>query len=117
MRFLHFDWKEIEVLPGKAEDLARRRNLGATRNIVSFTGGDLACNPEWYAQFAEEIKTNSALNKRILELPAEIVERDFVLEVLSLYYARLGSKTSGSEHRDICGKRDYSSGPIWPKTV
>ncbi|MEM3391285.1 MAG: radical SAM protein [Archaeoglobaceae archaeon] len=105
---------------------------GPARNIVSFTGGDLACNPEWYAQSAEEIKSlekglwvlfetngygltsetldlfkdsgidafwldikaydekvhrklTGASNKRILELPAEIVERDFVLEVLSLY--------------------------------
>ncbi|MEM4712884.1 MAG: radical SAM protein [Archaeoglobaceae archaeon] len=105
---------------------------GPARNIVSFTGGDLACNPEWYAQSAQEIKSlgkdlwvlfetngygltpetldlfkdsgidtfwldikaydekvhrklTGVSNKRILELPAEIVERDFVLEVLSLY--------------------------------
>jgi pyruvate-formate lyase-activating enzyme len=103
---------------------------GPARNIVSFTGGDLACQPEFYVKAAEEIKklglwvlfeTNGygltpknldlfkeagidsfwldikaydekihkkligVSNEWILKLPAEIVDRDFVLEVLSLY--------------------------------
>lgn len=103
---------------------------GPARNIVAFTGGDIACKPEFYARTAEEIKkagklwvlfeTNGygltpenldvlegkvdafwldikaydekmhrkltgASNKRILQLPEEIVDRGFVLEVLSLY--------------------------------
>ncbi|MEM0350641.1 MAG: radical SAM protein [Archaeoglobaceae archaeon] len=105
---------------------------GAARNIISFTGGDLACQPEFYAESAKAIKdlnldlwvlfeTNGyglipetldlfkdsgidsfwldikaydekihrtltgVSNKRILELPEEIVERDFVLEVSTVY--------------------------------
>jgi len=105
---------------------------GPARNIVSFTGGDLACQPEFYAESAQEIKglgmdlwvlfeTNGygltpknldqfkdsgidsfwldikaydenvhkrltgASNRWILSLPSEIVDRSFVLEVLSLY--------------------------------
>ena len=105
---------------------------GPARNIVSFTGGDLACQPEFYAEAAREIKalkrslwvlfetngygltsTNLDLfraagidsfwldikahdegahrrltgssNERILGLPAEIVERGFVLEVSTVY--------------------------------
>ena len=105
---------------------------GPARNLVSFTGGDLACQPEFYAEAAREIKalkrslwvlfeTNGhgltpgnlglfrdagidsfwldikaydegthrrltgSSNKRILGLPAEIVERGFVLEVSTVY--------------------------------
>jgi len=105
---------------------------GPARNIISFTGGDLACQPEFYARSAQEIKklgkdlwvlfeTNGygltpktldlfkesgidsfwldikaydesvhkrltgASNKWILKLPAQIMDRNFVLEVLSLY--------------------------------
>ncbi len=105
---------------------------GPARNIISFTGGDLACQPDFYVEAAEEIKrlkkdlwvlfetnghgltpknldlfkesgidsywldikayddgvhrrlTGSSV-KRILELPAEIVERGFVLEVSTVY--------------------------------
>lgn len=32
------------------------QGFGPARNIVSFTGGDLACRPEFYAQAAEKIK-------------------------------------------------------------
>ncbi len=32
---------------------------GPARNIISFTGGDLACQPEWYAEAAQEIKSLS----------------------------------------------------------
>jgi len=30
---------------------------GPARNIISFTGGDLACQPEWYVESAKEIKS------------------------------------------------------------
>lgn len=104
---------------------------GPVRNIVGFTGGDLTCRPDFYAQCAQRIKDHTDLwvlietngfgltsknlevlraagvdafwldikafdaqtharltgcdNARILKLPAEIVARGFVLEVLSLY--------------------------------
>jgi len=105
---------------------------GPARNIISFTGGDLACQPEFYVEATKEIKSlgedlwvlfetngygltaenldllrgsgmdafwldikayddevhlrlTGASNKRILELPAEILERKFFLEVSSLY--------------------------------
>jgi len=105
---------------------------GPARNVISFTGGDLACQPEFYLEATKEIKSldedlwvlfetnghgltaenldllrdsgmdafwldikayddevhrelTGASNKRILELPAEILERRFVLEVSSLY--------------------------------
>jgi pyruvate formate lyase activating enzyme len=105
---------------------------GPARNIIAFTGGDLACQPEFYVKSAELIKqlnenvwvlleTNGygltpttldlfqqagidsfwldikaydeevhrkltgVSNSRILKLPAEIKDRDFILEALSLY--------------------------------
>lgn len=105
---------------------------GPARNIISFTGGDLACQPEFYVEASKEIKkldmdlwllfeTNGfgftpqnmvlfrdagidsfwldikayddkihrrltgASNNRILKLPSEIIERDFILEVSSVY--------------------------------
>ena len=107
------------------------QGFGPARNIVAFTGGDLTCCPEFYAQCAEGIKTHTQLwtlietngygltadnldilqrhgvdafwldikawddkthrwltggtNARILGLPADILGRGFVLEVLSLY--------------------------------
>ncbi len=108
------------------------QGFGPARNIIAFTGGDLACQPEFYALCAEKIKelepglwvlfeTNGyALTSRnldvfssagidafwldikaydaevhhrltgagndwVLRLPEEILKRDFVLEVLSLY--------------------------------
>ena len=32
------------------------QGFGPARNIIAFTGGDLACQPEWYCQIAEKIK-------------------------------------------------------------
>ncbi len=107
------------------------QGFGPARNIVAFTGGDLTCCPEFYAQCAELIKghthlwtlieTNGygltgdnldllqhsggdafwldikawddathrwltgAANAHILNLPAEMLKRDFIVEVLSLY--------------------------------
>jgi len=105
---------------------------GPARNIISFTGGDLACQPEFYAESARKIKelgldlwvlfeTNGygltpsnldlfkdsgidafwldikaynekvhreltgASNEWILKLPAEIIERGFILEVSTVY--------------------------------
>lgn len=105
---------------------------GPARNIISFTGGDLACQPEFYAQTVEGIKdkkldlwvlfeTNGygltsenldlfnetgvdsfwldikayddnvhrrltgSSNQRILELPAIITDKGFMLEVSSVY--------------------------------
>ena len=105
---------------------------GPARNIVSFTGGDIACCAEFYAEATEKIKslcskmwvlleTNGygltpknldllasagldsywldikaydedtykrlcgTTNRWILQLPAEILDRGFVLEVLSLF--------------------------------
>ncbi len=111
--------------------LSSPQGFGPARNIVAFTGGDLTCCPEFYAQCAELIKTHTRLwtlietngygltaknldllqttgvdafwldikawdqsihrwltggtNKHILKLPAEILRRGLVLEVLSLY--------------------------------
>jgi pyruvate formate lyase activating enzyme len=107
------------------------QGFGPARNIMAFTGGDLTCCPDFYAQCAEQIKTDTQLwtlietngygltadnldilqrrgvdsfwldikawddkthrwltgvtNAHILGLPAEILKRGFVLEVLSLY--------------------------------
>jgi pyruvate-formate lyase-activating enzyme len=107
------------------------QGFGPARNIVAFTGGDLTCCPDFYAQCAKRIKADTQLwtlietngygltadnldilqshgvdafwldikawddkthrwltggtNAHILGLPAEILERGFVLEVLSLY--------------------------------
>jgi len=111
--------------------LCSPQGFGPARNIVAFTGGDLTCRPEFYAQCAALIKAHTRLwtlietngygltahhlnllqahgvdafwldikawddkthrwltgctNKSILKLPAEILRRGFVLEVLSLY--------------------------------
>ena len=109
------------------------QGFGPARNIVSFTGGDIACCAEFYAEATEKIKdlcgnkihvlleTNGygltpdnldvlagagldafwldikayyedvykrlcgTTNKWILELPSEIIDRSFTLEVLTLY--------------------------------
>lgn len=108
------------------------QGFGPARNIIAFTGGDLGCQPEFYALSAERIKNldkglwvlfetngygltpatldllrsagvdslwldikayNKEVHRRltgvdndwILKLPEEILKRDFVLEVLSLY--------------------------------
>jgi pyruvate-formate lyase-activating enzyme len=107
------------------------QGFGPARNIVAFTGGDLTCCPEFYAQCAQLIKAHTRLwvlvetngygltprnldmlqtsgvdafwldikawndethrwltggtNTHILKLPARILQRGFVLEVLSLY--------------------------------
>lgn len=128
--------KRSKYCPGKLrlDQLTLLDDLtwGSARNIISFTGGDLACQPEFYVETTREIKglerdlwvlfeTNGygltpgnldlfrdaeidsfwldikayddkvhrdltgASNKWILKLPAEIVERDFILEVSSVY--------------------------------
>ncbi|MHA1651374.1 MAG: radical SAM protein [Candidatus Helarchaeota archaeon] len=108
------------------------QGFGPARNIVAFTGGDIACCAEFYAQATEKIKercknmyvlleTNGygltptnldtladagldsywldikaydeecykklcgTTNKWILELPSEIKDRGFELEILSLF--------------------------------
>ena len=108
------------------------QGFGPARNICAYTGGDLACCTEFYAQLTEKIKeqckkmwvlfeTNGfaltpenldvlkaagvdgfwldikaysesvyrklcgTSNKTVLDSPAEILDRGFVLEVLSLY--------------------------------
>jgi pyruvate-formate lyase-activating enzyme len=105
---------------------------GPARNIISFTGGDLACQPEFYAQAARGIKdlnldlwvlfeTNGygltannlntfdesgvdsfwldikafdekvhrrltgSSNQQVLDLPAKITDRGFMLEVSTVY--------------------------------
>ncbi len=123
-----------EACPGKLtpEQIGfSPQGFGPARNIVAFTGGDLTCCPDFYAQCAEQIKVHTRLwtlietngyglttdnldilqrhgvdafwldikawddqahrwltgvtNTQILKLPAEILGRGFVLEVLSLY--------------------------------
>jgi pyruvate-formate lyase-activating enzyme len=107
------------------------QGFGPARNILAFTGGDLTCRPDFYAQCAQLIKTNTRLwvnietngygltpehldmmrdsgvdafwldikaedpkrhqwltgcdNQWVLQVPAQMLKRDFVLEVLSLY--------------------------------
>jgi pyruvate-formate lyase-activating enzyme len=109
------------------------QGYGPARNLIAFTGGDLACRAEFYAQATKRIKracrdkmwvlleTNGygltprnldtlasagldsfwldikaykgetyrklcgTRNEHILEAPARILDRGFVLEVLSLY--------------------------------
>jgi pyruvate formate lyase activating enzyme len=119
----------------KKEIFLSPQGWGPARNIVAFTGGDLTCCPEFYAECARLIKEETRLwvlietngygltphhldllkqagvdsfwldikaydgtdhkwltgcfNRNILKLPEEIVKRDFVLEVLSLYIPSL----------------------------
>jgi len=109
------------------------QGYGPARNIIAFTGGDIACRPEFYAQATEKIKSSCSremwvlletngygltpenldvlaasgldsfwldikaydekvykelcgtTNKWILKTPEWIVDRGFVLEVLTLY--------------------------------
>lgn len=107
------------------------QGFGPARNIVAFTGGDIMCRSEYYAEFARRLKAETRLwllfetngfgltprnldacreagvdafwldikafcddahrwltgcsNEGILQLPREMVAREFVLEVLSLY--------------------------------
>ena len=111
------------------------QGFGPARNIVAFTGGDITCCPEFYAECARLIKKQTKLwvlietngygltpqnldcleesgvdafwldikafdaekhkwltgctNEHILKLPQEIIRREFVLEVLSLYIPTL----------------------------
>jgi len=111
------------------------QGFGPARNIIAFTGGDLTCCPEFYAQCAALIKAHTRLwtlietngygltvenldlfknngvdafwldikawdsqthkwltgctNRHILELPSRILQRGFVLEVLSLYIPKV----------------------------
>lgn len=133
--FLKRSGKRSPYCPQKLEPeqiVLSPQGFGPARNIVAFTGGDLACQPEFYAFSAEKIKeldlglwvlfeTNGygltpknldlfksagidaywldikaydnqihkkltgASNEWILRLPEEILKRDFVLEVLSLF--------------------------------
>jgi len=51
--------------PGKLEPhqiISSPQGLGPARNIMAFTGGDLACQPEFYAEATREIK---ALRKNL----------------------------------------------------
>ncbi len=128
--------KRSNFCPGKLEieqlTLLDDLTWGPARNIISFTGGDLACQPEFYALTSQKIKNlNSDLwilfetngygltltnldhfkefgidsfwldikaydqkihkkltgvtNDWILKLPELIIDKNFVLEVLSLY--------------------------------
>ena len=107
------------------------QGFGPARNIAAFTGGDVTCCPDFYAECARLIKKHTKLwvlietngygltpqnldclaksgvdsfwldikafdaekhkwltdctNDRILKLPQEMIQRGFVLEVLSLY--------------------------------
>lgn len=107
------------------------QGFGPARNIVAFTGGDVTCCPDFFAECTRLIKKQTKLwvlietngygltpqnldclkesgvdafwldikafdaethkwltgctNDRILKLPQEIIQRGFVLEVLSLY--------------------------------
>jgi pyruvate-formate lyase-activating enzyme len=125
-----------DLCPGKLDPSQVRsspQGYGPARNIIAFTGGDLTCRAEFYAQATERIKqacqdkmwvlleTNGygltpgnldtlasagldsfwldikahdrkiyrrlcgTRNESILEAPARILDRGFVLEVLSLY--------------------------------
>ncbi len=109
---------------------------GPARNIVAFTGGDIACQAEFYAEVTQKIKKRceniwvllesngygltpknlnlfqkagldsywldikaydseiykklcGTLNKTVLNAPKEILKRDFVLEVLTVYIPNL----------------------------
>jgi pyruvate formate lyase activating enzyme len=114
-----------------AQVILSPQGWGPARNIIGFTGGDLTCCPEFYAESTKLIKKNTNLfvlietngygltpenlrvlrragvdsfwldikafdntvhkkltgvsNNRILEVPQEIKDSGFVLEVLSLY--------------------------------
>ncbi len=51
--------KRSELCPGVLSPdqiLLSPQGYGPARNIIAFTGGDLACNPEWYCQVAQEVK-------------------------------------------------------------
>jgi pyruvate-formate lyase-activating enzyme len=51
--------KRSERCPGKLKPeqvVVSPQGYGPARNIIAFTGGDLACQPEFYTQCAERIK-------------------------------------------------------------
>jgi len=51
--------KRSSLCPNKLtpdQILLSPQGFGPARNIIAFTGGDLACNPEWYCLIAENIK-------------------------------------------------------------
>jgi pyruvate formate lyase activating enzyme len=127
--------RRSSLCPGKLDPqqmVLSPQGIGPARNIIAFTGGDLACQPEFYVSCAEKIKqldlglwllfeTNGyaltprnldllrsagvdafwldikahddevhrrltgATNEWVLTLPGEMLQRGFVLEVLSLY--------------------------------
>ena len=126
--------KRGELCPkklSKEQILVSPQGFGPARNILAFTGGDLVCQAEFYAEAAEKIKERTKLwvlietngygltpknldllkdsgvdsfwldikaydervykalcgttNSWILKTPEWIVERDFVLEICTLY--------------------------------
>jgi len=127
--------KRGDLCPGKLSSdkiILGPQGWGPARNIVAFTGGDIACQADFYAEASEKIKdkckkmwvlleTNGfgltknnldkfqsagldsywldikaydpkiykrlcgTSNETVLAAPAEIVDRGFELEVLSLY--------------------------------
>ncbi|MBI5968037.1 MAG: radical SAM protein [Deltaproteobacteria bacterium] len=126
--------KKSSLCPGILETSAitlSPQGFGPARNIVGFTGGDLTCQPQFYARCSELIKARTKLwvlietngygltpqnldmlqkagvdafwldikaykedvhrwltgcsNDWILQLPEEMLRRDFTVEVLSLY--------------------------------
>jgi pyruvate-formate lyase-activating enzyme len=51
--------KRSDLCPNKLKPeqiLLSPQGYGPARNIVAFTGGDIACQPEWYCQSAMKIK-------------------------------------------------------------
>lgn len=128
--------RRSKYCPGKLDfdqmTLLDDSTWGPARNIISFTGGDLACQPDFYIKSIRDIKnlkrdlwvlfeTNGygltdtnlnllreagldsfwldikayddkvhqnltgASNRKILQLPAELTEKGFTLEVSSVY--------------------------------
>jgi pyruvate-formate lyase-activating enzyme len=142
--------ERAERCPGVLEPeqiVVSPQGFGPARNIVAFTGGDLSCRPEFYANCARLIKESTKLwvlietngygltpaqldmfkengvdafwldikaedpeghrwltgcdNKWILQVPEEMLKRDFVLEVLSLY---IPGKVEAKELGGIAGR-------------
>lgn len=132
--FCVMNGERAENCPGKIQAgdiILSPQGWGPARNIVAFTGGDVTCRPEFYAECTRLVKEETNLwmlletngfglteknldilqragvdsfwldikafdeeahkwltgcsNERILKLPKEMVKRNFVVEVLSLY--------------------------------
>ena len=152
------------------------QGFGPARNIVGFTGGDLTCCPDFYAQCAQLIKEKTNLwvlietngygltpenldllrdsgvdgfwldikaenserhqwltgcdNKWILQLPEEMLRRDFIVEVLSLYIpgvveaeelgriaSRLAAVDPNIPFTILAFFPQYKMKDVWPPTV